>query len=175
MCLWMAHCLRARLGVHCLLGCIGTYEYKLLCWVKWIMCVSNTCAATYPYFTAVCCSWESEVSASTQKSMYLLCYVSLQVKGHMPAQFAQGPQQHLAINFTLVSYCLQLTYIVKSPTSFSLWLQYPLCLSLKADKAVNLQPLITHRLGFSEQDVAKGFDIAMRSAETKAIKVMFQL
>ena len=56
-----------------------------------------------------------------------------------------------------------------------LLLQYPLCLSLLADKIVDLKPLITHRLGFSEQEVAKGFDIAARSAETKAIKVMFNL
>ena len=60
-------------------------------------------------------------------------------------------------------------------TSWLLLLQYPLCMSLLADKLVDLKPLITHRLGFSEQEVAKGFDIAARSAETKAIKVMFNL
>ena len=53
--------------------------------------------------------------------------------------------------------------------------QFPLCLSLLEDKKIDLAPLITHRLGFSEQEIAKGFDIAQRSAETKAIKVMFHL
>jgi len=52
---------------------------------------------------------------------------------------------------------------------------YPLCLSLFEAKKINVEPLITHRLGFSAEDVAKGFDTALRSAETKAIKVMFNL
>lgn len=38
-----------------------------------------------------------------------------------------------------------------------------------------MQPLITHRFRFSEAGVADGFDTAARSAETKAIKVMFNL
>jgi len=46
---------------------------------------------------------------------------------------------------------------------------------LLEDKKVDLAPLITHRLGFSEEAMVKGFDIARRSAETKAIKVMFNL
>jgi len=46
---------------------------------------------------------------------------------------------------------------------------------LLEDKKVDLAPLITHRLGFSEESMVKGFDIARRSAETKAIKVMFNL
>ena len=54
-------------------------------------------------------------------------------------------------------------------------MQYPLCLSLLANKKVDVLPLITHRLGFSEEEVAKGFDTALRSVETKAIKVMFNL
>lgn len=52
---------------------------------------------------------------------------------------------------------------------------YPLCLSLLGQKKIDVTPLITHRFGFSEQEVAKGFDTALRSAETKAIKVMFNL
>lgn len=54
-------------------------------------------------------------------------------------------------------------------------LQYPLCLSLLASKKIDVLPLVTHRLGFSEEEVARGFDTALRSAETKAIKVMFNL
>ena len=54
-------------------------------------------------------------------------------------------------------------------------LQYPLCLSLLGNKSVDVLPMITHRLGFSEEEVEKGFDIALRSVETKAIKVMFNL
>lgn len=54
-------------------------------------------------------------------------------------------------------------------------LQYPLCLSLLANKKIDVLPLVTHRLGFSEEEVVKGFDTALRSAETKAIKVMFNL
>jgi len=52
---------------------------------------------------------------------------------------------------------------------------YPLCLSLLGNKSVDVLPMITHRLGFSEEEVEKGFDIALRSVETKAIKVMFNL
>lgn len=54
-------------------------------------------------------------------------------------------------------------------------LQYPLCLSLLANKKIDVLPLVTHRLGFTEEEVVKGFDTALRSAETKAIKVMFNL
>ena len=54
-------------------------------------------------------------------------------------------------------------------------LQYPLCLSLLGNKRIDVLPMITHRLGFSEEEVEKGFDIALRSPETKAIKVMFNL
>lgn len=53
--------------------------------------------------------------------------------------------------------------------------QYPLCLSLLANKKIDVLPLVTHRLGFTEEEVVKGFDTALRSAETKAIKVMFNL
>ncbi len=54
-------------------------------------------------------------------------------------------------------------------------LQYPLCLSLLEHKRVNVKPMITHRFGFTEGGVADGFDTAARSAQTKAIKVMFNL
>jgi L-iditol 2-dehydrogenase len=53
--------------------------------------------------------------------------------------------------------------------------QYPLCLSLMASKKVDVLPLITHRFGFTPEDVAAAFDCAARSAETRAIKVMFNL
>jgi L-iditol 2-dehydrogenase len=52
---------------------------------------------------------------------------------------------------------------------------YPLCLSLLEHKRVNVKPMITHRFGFTEGGVADGFDTAARSAQTKAIKVMFNL
>ena len=54
-------------------------------------------------------------------------------------------------------------------------LQYPLCLNLMASKKVDVMPLITHRFGFTPEDVAAAFDCAARSAETRAIKVMFNL
>lgn len=54
-------------------------------------------------------------------------------------------------------------------------LQYPLCISLMETGRVDVKPLITHRFGFSESEIAAGFDCAVRSAETKAIKVMFSL
>ena len=53
--------------------------------------------------------------------------------------------------------------------------QYPLCLNLMASKKVDVMPLITHRFGFTPEDVAAAFDCAARSAETRAIKVMFNL
>ncbi|BDA45777.1 Sorbitol dehydrogenase [Coccomyxa sp. Obi] len=52
---------------------------------------------------------------------------------------------------------------------------YPLCLNLMASKKVDVMPLITHRFGFTPEDVAAAFDCAARSAETRAIKVMFNL
>ena len=53
--------------------------------------------------------------------------------------------------------------------------QYPLALNMLAAKKVDVLPLITHRFGFSPEDVAAAFDCAARSAETRAIKVMFNL
>ena len=52
---------------------------------------------------------------------------------------------------------------------------YPLCLSLLEQGAINCDPLITHRYGFSADEVAKGFDTAMKAKVTKSIKVMFHL
>ena len=52
---------------------------------------------------------------------------------------------------------------------------YPLCLSLLEQGAINCEPLITHRYGFSADEVAKGFDTAMNAKVTKSIKVMFHL
>lgn len=53
--------------------------------------------------------------------------------------------------------------------------QYPLCINMMAAKKVDVLPLITHRFGFTPEDVAAAFDCAHRSAETRAIKVMFNL
>ena len=44
-----------------------------------------------------------------------------------------------------------------------------------ATQRVDVRPLITHRFGFSAEGVRQGFDTAMRAAETKAIKVMFNM
>jgi L-iditol 2-dehydrogenase len=52
---------------------------------------------------------------------------------------------------------------------------WPLCLELLQRGAVDVMPMITHRFGFSAAGVADGFDCAARSAETKAVKVMFNL
>ena len=52
-------------------------------------------------------------------------------------------------------------------------LQYPLCISLLAEGKIQTDPLITHRLGFSEAEILKGFEIATASATSGAIKVMF--
>ncbi|KAL4857711.1 Sorbitol dehydrogenase [Chlorella vulgaris] len=52
---------------------------------------------------------------------------------------------------------------------------YPLCLSLLSSGRVDLKPLITHRFGFSEEEVLQGFDTAFRADATGAIKVMFNL
>ena len=53
--------------------------------------------------------------------------------------------------------------------------QWPLCLSLLEDKEVDILPMVSHRFGFSGDEVAKGFDTALRAAETKSVKVVFQL
>ncbi|KAK9814629.1 hypothetical protein WJX72_009022 [[Myrmecia] bisecta] len=52
---------------------------------------------------------------------------------------------------------------------------YPMCIAMMESQRVDVKPLITHRFGFSESEVADAFDTAYRSAETKAIKVMFNL
>lgn len=54
-------------------------------------------------------------------------------------------------------------------------MQWPLCLSLLEDKQIDVAPIISHRFGFDEAEVAKGFDTALQSAKTKAVKVMFKL
>ncbi len=65
--------------------------------------------------------------------------------------------------------CLLLTYW----EDCKLCLQYPLCISLLEEGKIQTEPLITHRLGFSEAEVLKGFQIALNAATTGAIKVMF--
>ena len=54
-------------------------------------------------------------------------------------------------------------------------LQYPLCLKLMESKRVDVSMMITHRFGFSENEVHAAFDCAARAAQTGAIKVMFNL
>jgi len=53
--------------------------------------------------------------------------------------------------------------------------QYPLCLKLMESKRVDVSPMITHRFGFSENEVHAAFDCAARAAQTGAIKVMFTM
>ena len=48
-----------------------------------------------------------------------------------------------------------------------------MCLSLLAEGKIRTEPLITHRFGFSEGDILKGFETAAAAARTGAIKVMF--
>lgn len=60
-------------------------------------------------------------------------------------------------------------------SSYNCVLQWPLCLSLLEDKQIDILPIISHRFGFTEDEVAKGFDTALRSAETQAVKVLFNL
>ncbi|KAL3131368.1 hypothetical protein ABBQ38_007683 [Trebouxia sp. C0009 RCD-2024] len=52
---------------------------------------------------------------------------------------------------------------------------WPLCISLLEDRKIDIVPMVSHRFGFDEAEVAKGFDTALRSTETKAVKVMFSL
>lgn len=42
-------------------------------------------------------------------------------------------------------------------------------------KRVDVSMMITHRFGFSENEVHAAFDCAARAAQTGAIKVMFNL
>lgn len=60
-------------------------------------------------------------------------------------------------------------------TTASVVLQWPLCMSLLEDRKIDIVPIISHRFGFDEAEVAKGFDTALRSTETKAVKVIFNL
>ncbi|KAK9814757.1 hypothetical protein WJX72_011022 [[Myrmecia] bisecta] len=52
---------------------------------------------------------------------------------------------------------------------------YPICLHLMKSRRVDVLPLITHRFSFDEDSLAAAFDTAARAAETKSIKVMFNL
>ena len=54
-------------------------------------------------------------------------------------------------------------------------LQYPLCLKLLESSKVDVNPMITHRFGFSAKEVDAAFDTALRAATNGAIKVMFNL
>ena len=55
------------------------------------------------------------------------------------------------------------------------YMQYPMCLELLEDKRIDCEPFITHRFGFSAEEVAKGFQTAMAAKTTGAIKVMFNM
>ena len=71
-----------------------------------------------------------------------------------------------------IVFCLLLTYWQVCKLCL-FCLQFPLCISLLEEGKIQTEPLITHRLGFSEAEVLKGFQIASTSATTGAIKVMF--
>lgn len=53
------------------------------------------------------------------------------------------------------------------------YMQYPICLDLLEEGKIDCEPLITHRFGFSEKDIVKGFETAAAAGKTGAIKVMF--
>ena len=82
---------------------------------------------------------------------------------------ALGLQQHLAAPSCLALKCLYCSSWCRYTNT------YPLCLSLLEQGAINCEPLITHRYGFSADEVAKGFDTAMNAKVNKSIKVMFHL
>lgn len=50
---------------------------------------------------------------------------------------------------------------------------WPLCLEFIRSGKINVKPLITHRFGFSQQEVEEAFETSARGGT--AIKVMFNL
>ncbi len=54
-------------------------------------------------------------------------------------------------------------------------MQYPLCIELISEGKLDVKKMISHRYGFSADEVAAGFECAASPAQTKAIKVMFNL
>ena len=50
-----------------------------------------------------------------------------------------------------------------------------MCISLLEEDKIHTEPLITHRFGFSEGEIQKGFETAAAAVQTGAIKVMFHL
>lgn len=54
-------------------------------------------------------------------------------------------------------------------------LQYPLCLKLMESAKVDVNPMVTHRFGFSAKEVDAAFDTAARAPITGAIKVCHPL
>ena len=50
---------------------------------------------------------------------------------------------------------------------------WPLCIEFLRSGKVDVKPLITHRFGFSQQEVEKAFEVSACGRE--AIKVMFNL
>ena len=51
---------------------------------------------------------------------------------------------------------------------------YPLCISLMSSKRIDISPLITHRFGWSSEQLQAGFQTALHHERSGAIKVMFQ-
>ena len=68
---------------------------------------------------------------------------------------------------------VQLIYTDRRFTTHASWVQYPTCLDLLEEKKIDCEPLITHRFGFSQDDIITGFDTAAAAGKTGAIKVMF--
>ena len=62
---------------------------------------------------------------------------------------------------------------ITNTDTHALLMQWPMCLRLLEEGKIQTEPLITHRLGFSEQDILKGFELAADRVKSGAIKVMF--
>lgn len=50
---------------------------------------------------------------------------------------------------------------------------YQMCIDLISSGRINVKPLVTHRYGFSQEEVEKAFDTSAKGGA--AIKVMFNL
>ncbi|KAK9846852.1 hypothetical protein WJX84_004058, partial [Apatococcus fuscideae] len=50
-----------------------------------------------------------------------------------------------------------------------------MCLELISEGKIDVKTMISHRYGFSAEEVAAGFECASSPAQTKAIKVTFNL
>ena len=54
-------------------------------------------------------------------------------------------------------------------------LQYPMCLELVSEGKIDVGSMISHRFGFSAEEITAGFQCAADASGTKAVKVMFHL